>query len=723
LAASPALTVPDKWTPIGPLGGSITSVAVNQNHCDSIYAVTGGNLYVTGDHGSHWEHITAAPGALYDIYIDPERTGTLYGIAFSRLYRSTDSGASWTELSAYVYSFEFDPQDPGRIYAGSKNGILRKSTDRGSTWDDLATGSSWDIESIAVSHANSNTIYTGTMGDGDFPGDGIFKTTDGGLTWFPADSLLPSTNIYSLVIDPLLPETVYAGTMGSWMYSPYGVWRSADGGLSWEEANGGLPAYSGINMLKAVPGQSGHLYTSLHNYEGYNGLYESTDFGVSWTEVDLGLDPGETGPLEFCPQETDALFIGTDSGLLKMTSWYDRAALIGVAPVSINEVAVDPYDTDVIYAGGLTIYKSENGGSSWDIFNTGLGPLDQGCEGIVIDPANTDVIFTGHYYSGADVYKSSDGAATWAITLADLSINDIVIDPHGSDTLYAGGLDAPFVGGLFKTIDSGGSWSKVDTSVIISIALDPNNPGVLYTGTSKEGVKKSINGGATWSFINNGLPEPGVLSNFFHGIAIDPVDPDILYCGPSGAGVYKSTNGGDDWFEASSGLPSLDVRDIEIDPIHPSVLYAGLWNNGVCRSIDGASSWESMNFGLPAGLYVNVEIDPVSPNILYGCCSAGLFRYESSFDPTTDDETVTDGNHPNALINGTMIEYSLELPCHVRMKVYDVAGREVASLIDQRQSAGSHTVGIKTDRLSSGVYFVRMTFGSRSITKKYILIR
>jgi hypothetical protein len=263
----------------------------------------------------------------------------------------------------------------------------------------------------------------------------------------------------------------------------------------------------------------------------------------------------------------------------------------------------------------------------------------------------------------------------------------------------------------------------VDTSVIISIALDPNNPGVLYTGTSKEGVKKSINGGATWSFINNGLPEPGVLSNFFHGIAIDPVDPDILYCGPSGAGVYKSTNGGDDWFEASSGLPSLDVRDIEIDPIHPSVLYAGLWNNGVCRSIDGASSWESMNFGLPAGLYVNVEIDPVSPNILYGCCSAGLFRYESSFDPTTDDETVTDGNHPNALINGTMIEYSLELPCHVRMKVYDVAGREVASLIDQRQSAGSHTVGIKTDRLSSGVYFVRMTFGSRSITKKYILIR
>ena len=86
-----------------------------------------------------------------------------------------------------------------------------------------------------------------------------------------------------------------------------------------------------------------------------------------------------------------------------------------------------------------------------------------------------------------------------------------------------------------------------------------------------------------------------------------------------------------------------------------------------------------MNAGLPAGLLVNVEIDPISPNILYGCCSAGLFRHESSFDQTTDAEAVTAGNHPNALINGTTIEYSLELPCHVRMKVYEVAGREVAS--------------------------------------------
>ncbi len=715
--SSSAWAAPDEWTFVGPLGGKITSVAVNQDVCDSIYAVADWDLYVTGNQGDHWEHIATAPAGLTAIYIDPDRTETLYAIATYRLYRSDDAGTSWTELSASVYSFEFDPQNPDKIYAGSKNGILRKSPDRGSTWADLATGSSWDIKSIAVSHTDPNTVYAGTMGNWDFPGDGIFKTTDGGATWSPADSLLPSTNIYSLVIDPVQPETVYAGTMGSGMYSGRGVWLSTNGGISWEEANTGLPAYAGISMLRAVPGQSGCLYA------GSDEIYKSVDAGASWSEVDLGLNAGGSWSLDFCPAESDALFIGSGNGLLKMASWYDKAAVIGAAPVSINEVAVDPYDPDIIYAGGRTIYKSIDGGSSWGIFDTGLGTLTQGCKGIVIDYSNTDVIFTGHYYSDSNVYKSTDAAATWNISLADKAINDIVIDPHGPDTLYAGGLAETFVGGLFKTIDSGSSWSKVDTSIIASIAMDPVHPGVLYTGTSKEGVKKSSDGGATWSFINNGLPEPGVSSNFFHGIAVDPIDSDILYCGPSNAGVFKSTNGGAEWFEASEGLPSLDVRDIEIDYLHPSILYAGLYYDGVYWSIDGGSNWESMNSGLPAGLSVNVEIDPVYPNILYGCCSAGLFRYESSFDPTTDDEAVAASDQPDAFINGTMIEYSLELPCHVRMKIYDVAGREVADLLDQRQSAGSHTVGIKTDRLSSGVYFVKMNFGSRSMTKKYILIR
>lgn len=708
----------DEWTLTGPRGGSIAAVAVNQYDCDSIYAVTGGNLYVTGNQGYYWERITAAPASLYNIYIDPERTATLYGIAIYRLYKSTDSGASWTEVTTSVHSFALDPQNSARIYAGTRDGILRKSSDRGSTWADLATGSSWYIESIAVSHTDSNTVYAGASGDWDWFGDGVFKTTDGGLTWSPADSLLPSTNIKSLVIDPVQPETIYAGTAGGGMYSSYGVYRSTNGGLSWEEVNAGLPEHASISVLKAVPGQSGLLYTGLK----YGGFYKSDDGGTGWSEVDLGLNEFGVDAVDFCPQESDALFIGSGNGLLKMTLWYDKAVLIGAAPVSINEVAIDPYDPDIIYAGEYTLYKSSDRGLSWDIENIGLEPLEQGCQGIVIDYSNTDVIFTGHYYYNSDVYKSTDAAATWNISLADKAINDIVIDPHGPDTLYAGGLAEVFVGGLFKTIDSGSSWSKVDTSVIASIAMDPVNPGVLYTGTHNDGVKKSTNGGATWSFVNNGLPEPGVSSHFFH-VAIDPVNPDILYCGSIDAGIYKSTNGGTEWFEASEGLPSLDVRDIEIDPVHPSVLYAGLWGHGVYRSIDGGNNWEEMNTGLPAGQSVNIEIDPVSPNILYGCCSAGLFRYESSFDPTTDAEAVAASGQPDAFINGTVIEYSLVLPCHVRMKVYNVAGREVASLIDQRQSAGSHTVSIRTDRLSSGVYFVKMTFGDRSVTKKYVLIR
>ena len=374
--SSSAWAALDEWTFIGPLGGRIQAIAVNQSVCDSIYAVANWNLYVTGDQGDHWEHIATAPTDLNRIYIDPERTGTLYAIAVYRLYKSTDAGASWTELTAYVYSFAFDPQNSTYIYTGSRDGVLRKSNNRGSTWADLETGSPWDIRSIAVSCTDANTVFAGASGDWDFPGDGVFKTTDGGLNWFPADSLLPSTNIFSLIIDPLQSETIYAGTAGSGQYFSFGAWRSTDGGVSWEEINSGLSPNAVLSCMRAVPGQSGHLYIGWGS-----GLYTSDDAGTSWSEVDLGWDAGGAGSIEFCLQEPDALFIGNGNGLLKMTSWYDRAAIIGVAPVDIDAVAIDPYDPDIIYAGGLTIYKSENGGSSWKIFNFGLEKLVQGMQG------------------------------------------------------------------------------------------------------------------------------------------------------------------------------------------------------------------------------------------------------------------------------------------------------------------------------------------------------
>lgn len=718
LAVIPVHAGLDEWTPVGPKAGYVPAVAVNQNDCDSIYAITDGNLYVTADQGHNWEHITAAPNGMSDIYIDPVRTATLYALASFALHKSTDAGASWTELVTSVYSCALDPQHSERMFAGSRNGTVRKSTDGGSTWADMATGSAFIVSAIAVSHADSNTVFTGTRSDwGDYPGDGVFKTTDGGLTWFPADSLLPQTDISLLVIDPVLPETIYTGTSGGMWYYAYGVYRSTNGGLSWEAANTGLPDYASIGELKAIPGESGSLYAAASS------LYQSDDGGTNWTEIDLGLNANGVSAVDFCSLETDAIFIGSGYGLLKMASWYDKAALMGVAPVNVDAVAVDPSNTDIIYAGGYTIYKSENGGVSWEINNIGLGTLTQGCKGIVIDPANTDVIYTGNYHTHGNVYKSIDAAATWDTSLADVAIKDIAIDPHGSDTIYTGGLAEPYVGALFKSIDAGGSWNIIDGSIIQSIAIDPVRPGVLYAGTHNEGVKKSTDGGATWSFVNNGLPEPGIEVDFFDAIAIDPLDPDVLYCGTIGAGIYKSINGGAEWFEANSGLPYLDVRDIEIDPIRPSIVYAGVYGYGVSRSIDGGRNWKAMNTGLPDGQAVNIEIDPVSPNIIYGCCSAGLFRYESSFNPYADVEAITIGNYPNPFVYGTTIEYAVAQPCRVRMKVYNVAGKEVATLVDKIQSPGRYMVSLDARNLSTGVYFIKMEFGNRTITKKCVLVK
>src|SRR5262245_6001269 len=105
--------------------------------------------------------------------------------------------------------------------------------------------------------------------------------------------------------------------------------------------------------------------------------------------------------------------------------------------------------------------------------------------------------------------------------------------------------------------------------IIITLAIDPVTPAVLYAGTY-EGVFKSTNGGGSWSAINTGLTDMGV-----EALAIDPATPTTLYAGIWGGGVFKSTNGGGTWSAINTGLTAGYVSSLAIDPTMSTTLYAG----------------------------------------------------------------------------------------------------------------------------------------------------
>ncbi|WP_343034369.1 hypothetical protein, partial [Candidatus Methylobacter favarea] len=240
-------------------------------------------------------------------------------------------------------------------------------------------------------------------------------------------------------------------------------------------------------------------------------------------------------------------FAGTaKAGINKWTA-------IGPEGGSINTVVVSPSDPMILYAGtnSAGIFKSTNGGASWQAINSGLP--SRFISAIAIDPVNPEILYASVVIDAAGVFKSTNGGASWVNTGLSGPITTLVIDPQDPLTLYAGGY-----GGVFKITNGGASWQTMDGLLGLSIsdlAIDPINPMTVYAIATRYffmskdvGLFKSTDGGTNWQAINSGLDEFTVST-----IVIDPVNPTTLYAGTDSEGVFKSTNGGASWQAINSG--------------------------------------------------------------------------------------------------------------------------------------------------------------------------
>ncbi len=218
-------------------------------------------------------------------------------------------------------------------------------------------------------------------------------------------------------------------------------------------------------------------------------------------------------------------------------------------------------------------------------------------------------------------------AVTWIPATGPVAgpiVRSVVIDPNAPATLYAGTQG----GGLFKSIDSGVSWTAMNTGLtnsnIYSAAIDPATPTTLYAGTNGGGLFKSTDGGANWAAINVGLTNISVYS-----VVIDPATPATLYAGTFG-GVFKSTDSGANWVAINTGLTNTMIYSVAIDPNTPTILYAGTVGGGVFKSTDAGVSWSAINTGLTNTIIYSVVIDPLTSATLYAGTNAGVFKSTDS---------------------------------------------------------------------------------------------
>jgi len=624
LAPGAAWAANGNWSPLGPGGGPVTSLAIDPGHPGTIYAGTQlGYVFKSTSAGAHWA--AASPmlahlqvGALA---IDPANPTTLYAGTESGLFKTVDGAGTWSlvdtgnDPTTAVAALAVDPVHTATLLAATADGLMR-STDGGASWSTVDPTTS--VHVLAIDRAHPATVWAGYDA-------GVFKSSDGGATWSGDVPGLPLDGFAALAIDPANPATVYAG---SGYDGTSGMFKTSDGGATWTAIDSGLPVDFSVAALAIDPAMPATVYTSLRG----GGVFKTTDGGVSWTAIDASLAGLDVYALAIDATNPRVLFAGTVGGVFKSADagagW--GAVDTGLAGLQVSAMAIDPVSSATLYVGTATqgVFKSLDRGASWTAASSGLAsPV---VYALAIDPTNTATLYAG---TDVGIFKTGDAGGSWTAVNSGLPINNLyttslAIDPIHPATLYAAtGL------GVWKTTDGGASWAEANAGNFSGtgvLAIDPTTPTTLYSASS--GVYKSTDGGASWTNASSGLES---LGNVILALAIDPAHPATLYVATY-RGVAKTTDGGANWLPANCGLPRYPdnyFSGLAIDPVHPGTLYTGY--AGVFRSTDGGANWSAVPGGALSGiLALNLTFDPKTSTLYAGTSGRSVFALTGGAPPS-----------------------------------------------------------------------------------------
>jgi len=267
---------------------------------------------------------------------------------------------------------------------------------------------------------------------------------------------------------------------------------------------------------------------------------------------------------------------------------------------------------------------------------------------------------------------------------------------------------------------------------VTTIAVAPGNSNVIYAGTDDSHVWVTSDFGSTWIDISGTLPTRWVTRVF-----VDPVDENIIYVTFSGLKwrdpqphVFRSSDMGATWSNISSNLPDAPVNAFAVDNNNQSVLYVGN-DVGMYVSSNTGDSWEFLGEALPVVTVGDIKIHPTANFLVAGTHGRSMFKIdldmvtgvETDNKNTTLNSFVLEQNYPNPFNPSTNIQYALGRQQFVVMKVYDVLGNEIATLVNEEKSAGTYEIKFDASVLTSGVYFYKLEAGSFIETKKMIFLR
>jgi ligand-binding sensor domain-containing protein len=419
------------------------------------------------------------------------------------------------------------------------------------------------------------------------------------------------------------------------------------------------------------------------------------------------------GALSLC------LFVGTELAFSQTLVWQRTS---GPDAGAVRALAINSNGAFFAGTDGGGVFRSPNSGANWTAVNFGLSNLHV----FAVVSNSPGHIFAGT--NGGGVSRSVDDGENWLAVNTGLT-NAFVwcLAINASDDIFAG----TFSGGIFRSLNGGASWTALNTGLINTAvsALAINSAGQIFAGTAA-GMISSTDNGEGWRPANAGLTYPDVRA-----LAINPVTR-VIFAGTGGGGVFRSMDGGGSWTAVNSGLTIRNVYTLAINSL--AHIFAG-GRGGIFRSTNNGGSWAAVNSGLTDTDVRSLVINSKG-YIFTGTFSGAVFRSTQS---TTAVKEIFDGlpisfsleqNYPNPFWRGatspalsggnpsTTIRFDLPRSGYVTLKVYNLLGEEVATLLAENYAAGKHQMRWDASGWPSGVYVYRLQLGESVQAKKFVLL-